>query len=91
MLKFTVMIFAVVTLQTYLSRRDHKLLGLILPMVNLLYAIIAVVRLEDPNKSDALAAFVLTNVSTVMLVVVYFTIRKTMYVSKEKNIKKSDE
>jgi len=83
MLRFSILILVVVSLQTYLSRRSHQLLGLLLPLVNLIYAVVVVLRLDEADKMDMLAAFVLSNVSTVMLLVVYFTIKKTMYVKKD--------
>lgn len=82
MWQFSILIFVVVALQTYISRRENKWLGLILPLLNFLYSIVAVIRLIGADKMDLLAAFILANVSTVMLVVIYFTIRKTKYDNK---------
>jgi len=77
--EFIAAIIVIVALQTYLSGRQQAMLGLILPILNILYAIFMVVRLGTDDRMEMFSTFVLFNVSTVMLMVVYITVKKTKY------------
>lgn len=84
MVKFLLLLLVAVMLQTYLSRNNNKVLGLLLPFLNIVYAIVHAIGLETSGYMEIISDLVLNNVSTVMLLVIYFTIKKTLGV--EKNI-----
>lgn len=70
-------------LQIYLSKRENRFLGLILPLLSLLYSVIMVCNLMVTESmsgwdifSMVASTFLLANIPTVILIVIYFACRE---------------
>lgn len=95
MYNFLSLIFLVglISLQIFLSKKENKWVGLILPTINVIYSIVIIIGTAfSGNLSvvqimiQALMSFLLCNTSTMILVVIYF-----FYREKRKKSKRKDE
>ncbi len=73
----------IICLQIFLSARQNKWLGLILPLITFCYAIIAVLSLaafEGMRSTEiwgmVAATFVISNIPTLILVAIYYACRE---------------
>lgn len=89
-LLFVILLVGIIALQIYLSKRKNKWLGLILPGVCLLVSLLAVVNLTvSPLTSVGqivmlvFGTFLLFNISTLILLAIYFAFRRRERKQKE--------
>lgn len=80
----------IIILQIFLSKRKNKWLGLVLPAINIILSIIAVLgRAFYGNESisqviiQAVAVFLLWNIPTFILIAIYFACREKLKKNKE--------
>ena len=73
------MIIALIILQIYLSKRESKLLGLILPGISFIFSILAIFSIYisgDDSTAEIIRMFISTfiiyNIPTCILLVIYF-------------------
>jgi predicted neutral ceramidase superfamily lipid hydrolase len=88
-----VFLVGLISLQIYLSKKENKWLGLILPAINVIYSIFIILGTAfSANLTivqiiiQALMSFLLCNTSTMILIVIYFVYRE-----KIKRNKRNDE
>jgi len=79
----------IIILQIFLSKRENKWFGLILPIINIIYSIIAisdVAFLKNASIAQIIIqsamSFFLCNTSTIILVTIYFIYREKLKKSK---------
>lgn len=84
-----VFLVALVSLQIFLSKKENKWLGLILPAINVIYSIFIILGTAFAGSLSvgqiiiqALMSFLLCNTSTMILIVIYFVYREKMKRSK---------
>lgn len=70
-INFGVIIFVIIgiCLQTFLSKKDNKLLGLILPTITFLNSVLFL--LQSFTFITGIKAFIITNIPTVILLSIY--------------------
>ena len=77
---FLVLIVGGVALQIFLSRRKSKWLGLILPLLTFLYALALTLNVTSTDGAfpwgALLAAFLLGNIPTLVLLAIYWAARE---------------
>lgn len=80
----------VIVLQIFLSKRENKWLGLILPMINVVFSIIALLGMAFYGNESVvdiiiqfLIIFLLWNIPTVILIAIYFACREKFKKRKE--------
>ncbi|WP_418725844.1 hypothetical protein [Dysosmobacter sp.] len=77
---FLVLIVGGVALQIFLSRRKSKWLGLILPLLTFLYALALTLNVTSTDGAfpwgALLAAFLLGNIPTLVLLAIYWAVRE---------------
>lgn len=80
----------IILLQIFLSKRESKSLGLILPGINVIFSIIGVLGMAFyQNESitqiiiQIIMVFLLLNIPTIILMAVYFVCREKMKRNKE--------
>ncbi|MHA5220296.1 hypothetical protein [Dysosmobacter sp. Marseille-Q4140] len=77
---FLVLIVGGVALQIFLSRRKSKWLGLILPLLTFLYALALTLNVTSIDGAfpwgALLAAFLLGNIPTLVLLAIYWAVRE---------------
>jgi len=88
-----IVIFAVViALQLFLSKKENKWLGLILPAIFFIYSILMVLNIAVSDKMNAwdifsmiASAFLLTNIPTIILLGIYLACREKIKRNAELN------
>lgn len=85
-----IFIIGPIVLQIFLSKKDNKLLGLILPTINIILAVMIVLGMASfGDKSiiemiiQIIIIFLVSNISTIILVAIYFACREKLKKSKE--------
>ena len=77
---FLVLLVGGVALQIFLSRRKSKWLGLILPLLTFLYALALTLNVTSIDGAfpwgALLAAFLLGNIPTLVLLAIYWAVRE---------------
>lgn len=80
----------IIILQIFLSKRKNRWIGLVLPAINVIFSIIAVLGMAFyGNKSiyqviiQAVAVFFLWNIPTFILIAIYFACREKLKKNKE--------
>src|SRR2546423_1639749 len=78
-----ILLAGIIILQIFLSKRENKWLGFILPAISFLISIIFIMALPvTPNDSTAsiimqlVSMFLLSNIPTVILLAIYFAFRE---------------
>ena len=82
---FLVILAAIVLLQIYLSKRENKWLGLILPIIVFLFALLVVplntiapaTGIDMDFVTNLVLAFAVYNVPTVVFMIIYILCRKS--------------
>ena len=88
---FIIIFFAgPILLQIYLSKRENKWLGLLLPIINVVLSFIAVFNVAFYGNESAIeiaiqliGAFLLWNIPTIILMAIYFACREKFKKKKE--------
>ncbi|MBK5240444.1 hypothetical protein [Clostridium sp.] len=85
-----IILIGTVILQIFLSKRKNKWFGLILPIINIIYSIMAVLGLAaflgQPIGEiimQLIMVFLASNISTVILIAIYFACREKFKKKKE--------
>ncbi|WP_440895514.1 hypothetical protein ACS127_13255 [Amphibacillus sp. Q70] len=72
----------IIWLQFYLSKQDNKWLGLILPIISLVFSIIIILNIIASNMTEflttAIPTFLMSNFPTLILLAIYFSMRKKL-------------
>lgn len=84
-------IVGIIMLQIFLSKQENKLLGLILPIINIIFSIIAALGSAFYENTlitgiiitHNIIVFLTYNISTIILIVIYFVCRKKLKKNKE--------
>lgn len=84
---------AIIYLQVYLCKKESKYLGLILPVISLIFALMNVVGVATFTIFDSISkvesytglfvAFLVANIPTIILVFIYLGIREKKNMKKE--------
>lgn len=86
---FLIIFVGAIALQVFLSKRQSKFLGLILPILSVLNSLIFVLNIagDAMTKTQILitlvSAFLIGNIPTVILMAIYFGIREKMKIKAE--------
>ena len=87
---FILLLVGIIILQIYLSKRENKWFGLILPIINVIISIMAVLgRAFYGGRSIAeiimssIMIFLVWNISTIILSAIYFACREKFKKKKE--------
>lgn len=80
-----------IALQIYLSKRDSKYLGLILPIISLIISLATVIGqatydyigMDSVSMLDLFASFLISNIPTIVLLFIYFGIREKIKTRKQ--------
>lgn len=90
MILFFIVVVGAIALQVFLSKRQRKFLGLILPFGSFLYSMIMVlnVAVEETMTNwqiffTLFSTFFLGNIPTIILLAIYFGIREKMKIESE--------
>jgi len=80
----------IIILQIFLSKRDNKWFGLILPIINVIISIMAVLGrayFEKPSMAEiiiqAIMLFLVWNIPTAISIAIYFVCREKLKKKKE--------
>jgi hypothetical protein len=83
-------LMGIIILQIFLSKRENKWFGLILPMVNVIASMMAVYGMAFFQKKSVteiivqfFVIFISWNISTISLISIYFTCREKVKKKKE--------
>ncbi|MGH4052391.1 MAG: hypothetical protein ACREVX_13865 [Clostridium sp.] len=89
-IKTLILLVGIIILQIFLSKRENKWLGLILPAVNVMFSIIAVLGMaffEKPSIAEiilqVIMLFLIWNISTAILIAIYYSCREKLKKKKE--------
>lgn len=88
-LLFLIIFVGAIALQVFLSKRESKFLGLILPILSVLNSLIIVLNIagDAMTKTQILialvSAFLIGNIPTIILMAIYFRIREKMKIKAE--------
>ncbi|KGF07177.1 hypothetical protein HMPREF1634_06110 [Tissierellia bacterium S7-1-4] len=88
-LLFLIIFVGAIALQVFLSKRQSKFLGLILPIISVLNSLIIVLNIagDAMTKTQILitlvSAFLIGNIPTIILMAIYFGIREKMKIKAE--------
>lgn len=88
-LLFLIIFVGAIVLQVFLSKRESKFLGLILPILSVLNSLIIVLNIagDAMTKTQILialvSAFLIGNIPTIILMAIYFGIREKMKIKAE--------
>ena len=89
-LMFIIMVAGPIVLQLFLSRKENKWLGLILPALNVIISIMAVLGMaffEKPSIFEiiiqVLMLLLISNIPTAILIAIYFACREKLKKNKE--------
>lgn len=86
---FLIIFVGAIALQVFLSKRESKFLGLILPIISVLNSLIIVLNIagDAMTKTQILialvSAFLIANIPTIILMAIYFGIREKMKIKAE--------
>lgn len=87
---FLLICAAIISLQVYLSKKESKYLGLILPVISLIFAFMNIPGLaafdsfsQVENYIGLFVAFLAANIPTIILVFIYLGIREKKNIKKE--------
>ncbi len=86
---FLIIFVGAIALQVFLSKRESKFLGLILPIISVLNSLIIVLNIagDAMTKTQILialvSAFLIGNIPTIILMAIYFGIREKMKIKAE--------
>lgn len=86
---FLIIFVGAIALQVFLSKRQSKFLGLILPILSVLNSFIIVLNIagDAMTKTQILitlvSAFLIGNIPTIILMAIYFGIREKMKIKAE--------
>ena len=69
-----------ILVQTLLSKNDSKYPGLIIPILNFLFSIVAII--QTPNLKNMLSGFIMCNIPTVIALMILYICRTNI---KKKN------
>jgi hypothetical protein len=80
----------IIIMQVFLSKRENKWLGLILPIISIMFSILTVLGLAFyGNQSTAeiifqlIMVFLLSNIPTIILLAIYFACREKFKKNRE--------
>ncbi len=86
----TILLAGTIALQIFLSKRENKWLGLILPIISLIFSIFTILSMMVyANQSIAetiyqfVMAFLLSNIPTIILLAIYFACREKFKKNRE--------
>ena len=88
-LLFLIIFVGAIALQVFLSKRQSKFLGLILPIFSVLNSLIIVLNIAGDaiTKTQILialvSAFLIGNIPTIILMAIYFGVREKMKIESE--------
>ncbi len=88
-LLFLIIFVGAIALQVFLSKRESKFLGLILPILSVLNSLIIVLNIagDAMTKTQILialvSAFLIGNIPTIILMAIYFGVREKMKIESE--------
>ena len=88
-LLFLIIFVGAIALQVFLSKRQSKFLGVILPIFSVLNSLIIVLNIAGDaiTKTQILialvSAFLIGNIPTIILMVIYFGVREKMKIESE--------
>lgn len=86
---FLIIFVGAIALQVFLSKRQSKFLGLILPIFSVLNSLIIVLNIAGDaiTKTQILialvSAFLIGNIPTIILMAIYFGVREKMKIESE--------
>ncbi|MFR9279151.1 MAG: hypothetical protein ACLVME_05740 [Ezakiella coagulans] len=86
---FLIIFVGAIALQVFLSKRESKFLGLILPIISVLNSLIIVLNIAGDaiTKTQILialvSAFLIGNIPTIILMAIYFGVREKMKIESE--------
>lgn len=87
---FLLICAAIISLQVYLSKKESKYLGLILPVISLIFSLMYVAGIaafdsfsQVENYMALFIAFLVANIPTIILVFIYLGIREKKNMKKE--------
>lgn len=85
-----ILLAGIIILQIFLSKRENKWLGLILPIINVMFSILGVLGLAVYGYQSTTEiilqltmVFILFNIPTIILLAIYFACREKLKKSKE--------
>lgn len=85
-----ILLAGIIILQIFLSKRENKWLGLILPIINVMFSILGVLGLAVFGYQSITEiilqltmVFILFNIPTIILLAIYFACREKLKKSKE--------
>ena len=89
-LLFLIIFAGAIALQVFLSKKQNKFIGLILPTISLLYSLIMVLNVvfEETMTNwqvffTLFSTFFIGNIPTIILLAIYFGIREKMKIESE--------
>lgn len=74
-------LIGIVLLQIFLSKRENRWLGLIIPIISFLFSVIAL--LNALGFAAAISAFIISNIPTLILLAIYIACREKRKKNKE--------
>ena len=87
---FLLICAAIISLQVYISKKESKYLGLILPVISLIFSLMYVAGIaafdsfsQVENYMALFIAFLVANIPTIILVFIYLGIREKKNMKKE--------
>ena len=86
---FLIIFVGAIAIQVFLSKRESKFLGLILPIISVLNSLIIVLNIagDAMTKTQILialvSAFLIGNIPTIILMAIYFGIREKLKIESE--------
>lgn len=86
---FLIIFVGAIALQVFLSKRESKFLGLILPILSVLNSLIIILNIagDAMTKTQILitlvSGFLIGNIPTIILMAIYFGIREKMKIKAE--------
>ena len=85
-----IILAGIIILQIFLSKRENKWLGLILPIINVIFSIITVLNMAILGNESIIQiifqniiVFLLCNISTIILIAIYLACREKFKKNKE--------
>ncbi|WP_339217427.1 hypothetical protein [Ornithinibacillus sp. FSL M8-0202] len=76
-------IVGIIVLQISLSKQVNKWPGLILPIISLFFSMIISFNLLNPSIIEVIITFLVSNILTTILIVIYFTHRGKIIKKKQ--------
>jgi predicted permease len=83
-----VLLLGTILLQIFLSKRESKWPGLVLPAITFLYSVLMMLNVTAMETARAviaalLSAFIMGNIPTLILLAIYFVCREKRYTRSE--------